>query len=771
MSVPRRGSIQPCVLCRVTLFDKSEFMPMRISLATSSLCLLLWSASTIRVVEAQVQTDSGSQRILPLPEGRLSDFQTQMELLQRLRSLVESSRKPDQPSSASPEDAPKIDARQMEQLQQALQQLQSQLPPGMTPPDLGSIPKDQVDQAMANPAVQQQLKEMLEQFSRDGLLPKGNDSTGSSPMPPQKSWQSLKDAMKKLSEIAQGGKQKPQNETDSPASSTEPPTTKEPTPATGVKPKQIGTNGNGKKIAADIGNPRPAANGTESNGTNENDAETDDPNSQRQQSLQAFQEILERYKKAQQEGNHGTVGGEAELDDNSLPEIRPGTGLPHDRKAGDENNQGSSNRILRRPDRAAPIEPPLNSDRRMSRQGEVVPPLDSQNTERFPRDIDQEADPGSPSTNTPAPNAAEKAGTSGSLPKSSSDSPPSVSEFLQQQFRDGFPSPGSSETDQRSMSRSGKQSPSAQPPGGSSRDGSVEINESNSANRTAPPNMDVRQELEKRGLRGTLQKLVEKARQESNSQQAQGDQQRSESTTNQSGNPNDPTTGGQSASNAGFRKSIQDLLGGLDHRMEDIAKDAEFRDRPANPRSPSNSEWQPAPSNSGDRSNKWNSAASNFFKDISTAPQAPSVAPSFDSGGSSISAETPVAIGSLLLVGLGLLGLVGIIVFLMRRPLMKIVSSATGIAGQKQVVRAGDIRSRDDVITAFHQLALNPKQIVEAWWTHQAAARTLAAASPQQEVAVQTLAEIYEQARYLPEDVELPADQIQSARSALAQCQ
>ena len=55
--------------------------------------------------------------------------------------------------------------------------------------------------------------------------------------------------------------------------------------------------------------------------------------------------------------------------------------------------------------------------------------------------------------------------------------------------------------------------------------------------------------------------------------------------------------------------------------------------------------------------------------------------------------------------------------------------------------------------------------------THRAAAHKLATASPQQEVAVQTLAAIYEQARYLPEDIELPDHQIQSARSALAQCQ
>ena len=94
--------------------------------------------------------------------------------------------------------------------------------------------------------------------------------------------------------------------------------------------------------------------------------------------------------------------------------------------------------------------------------------------------------------------------------------------------------------------------------------------------------------------------------------------------------------------------------------------------------------------------------------------------------------------------------------FCLRRPLLKMVSEATGIAVPKRIRPPEEIRSREDVISAFHALALNSRQHVESWWTHRAAAQKLAAASPLKENAVQTLAEIYEHARYLPDDVELP---------------
>ena len=205
--------------------------------------------------------------------------------------------------------------------------------------------------------------------------------------------------------------------------------------------------------------------------------------------------------------------------------------------------------------------------------------------------------------------------------------------------------------------------------------------------------------------------------------------------------------------------------------MQDIVKDAKFQDRPKDTQRPRDSTWKKSPRESESSLSRLGNAASGFFSDLSKAPQAPaSPLSSSGGGGSSMSHDAPLAMGSFLFVALGLLGLASIVAYLMRRPLLKLVTEATGIAGAKPVLKPGEIRSRADVIAAFHDLALSPKLLVETWWTHRAAAHKLAAESPKTRRAVDTLAEIYEQARYLPDDEELPADKIQSARIALAEC-
>ena len=158
--------------------------------------LILWLSGTS--VFAQLHgVDSSSQRILPLPESELSNSQTQMELLKRLRALVAGNDDAGKNDTANPEDvansknAPEIDDQQLEQLQQALKKLQDQLPPGIKPPELDSIPKEQLDRAMSDPAVQQQMKKMLEQFSKDGLLPKTDNGGNNSQFPPMPKAESM----------------------------------------------------------------------------------------------------------------------------------------------------------------------------------------------------------------------------------------------------------------------------------------------------------------------------------------------------------------------------------------------------------------------------------------------------------------------------------------------------------------------------------------------------------------------------------------------------
>lgn len=82
-----------------------------------------------------------------------------------------------------------------------------------------------------------------------------------------------------------------------------------------------------------------------------------------------------------------------------------------------------------------------------------------------------------------------------------------------------------------------------------------------------------------------------------------------------------------------------------------------------------------------------------------------------------------------------------------------------------------DIRSKADVVRAFHRMALHPARTVQEWWTHQMVTKEIAQTSPEQTYQVGVLSELYEQARYLPDDEEFTPEQIQEARQAIQRCE
>jgi hypothetical protein len=85
-------------------------------------------------------------------------------------------------------------------------------------------------------------------------------------------------------------------------------------------------------------------------------------------------------------------------------------------------------------------------------------------------------------------------------------------------------------------------------------------------------------------------------------------------------------------------------------------------------------------------------------------------------------------------------------------------------------LKPADINSRADVVRAFHEFALRSAQSVQSWWTHRTVQQAILEKAPEYRAAVETLANTYEQARYLPVEQELSAEQLESARSALQQC-
>ncbi|MCA9132414.1 MAG: hypothetical protein KDA45_04645 [Planctomycetales bacterium] len=87
----------------------------------------------------------------------------------------------------------------------------------------------------------------------------------------------------------------------------------------------------------------------------------------------------------------------------------------------------------------------------------------------------------------------------------------------------------------------------------------------------------------------------------------------------------------------------------------------------------------------------------------------------------------------------------------------------------RQVLQSG-IRTRADVVRAFHHYLTIAPQPTAEWWTHRYAAQRLVHGTPHLGSALQEFANLYEQARYLPPEVELSSAQIDRVQLVLRQC-
>jgi hypothetical protein len=99
-------------------------------------------------------------------------------------------------------------------------------------------------------------------------------------------------------------------------------------------------------------------------------------------------------------------------------------------------------------------------------------------------------------------------------------------------------------------------------------------------------------------------------------------------------------------------------------------------------------------------------------------------------------------------------------------------SSLEAQLGKADLLKQPDlIQSRSDVIRAFHQLAYRIAHPLETWSTHRGIARQVTNATPQIQTPLTLLADVYEQARYLPLDVRLTSEQLESVRKAIVECE
>ncbi len=169
------------------------------------------------------------------------------------------------------------------------------------------------------------------------------------------------------------------------------------------------------------------------------------------------------------------------------------------------------------------------------------------------------------------------------------------------------------------------------------------------------------------------------------------------------------------------------------------------------------------------------SGAPDLWKSVASAPRAArlrglSAAPS---GSASDSGRSP---GAGLLSGptaWGIVTIFALVVFvlLLARGRAKLLrtTAASEALGMQEVLAAG-IRTRGDVIRAFHRFVLQRPQPAASWWTHRDAAKRLCESAPHLRAEIHDLAGVYEQARYSPPDTELSGEQIDRVQAVLRQC-
>lgn len=110
--------------------------------------------------------------------------------------------------------------------------------------------------------------------------------------------------------------------------------------------------------------------------------------------------------------------------------------------------------------------------------------------------------------------------------------------------------------------------------------------------------------------------------------------------------------------------------------------------------------------------------------------------------------------------------LIGLLVWLSRRRVAELADATAAQAEWVRTVMAQGLKTRADVVRAFHQL-VKQSRAVSDWWTHRSIVKHFSSQTPQLATAISELAVVYEQARYYPEDVELSQQQLAQVRTLL----
>lgn len=774
--------------------------------------------SFAQVIGESEAPDRPSQRWLPLPisEENGVDLSERARLLQQLRDMVSSKAGNGSDDSSQP----KLSEKQLQQMEKALEDMREQVGEDKLP-NLESIPKEWIDQALSDPIVREQARKLLEQYARDRKLapdrtprdvdgvpfPKRqpNDKTRSHNTSPNKQSNANanadpnrtansnvdSDPLTKSQNVPLPNKtanNQPAISPDSEVASDvttprgEAPRGKSPNgdAAKGLTPKgqisndQAPTNQMPVDRAPDGRAPVDRAPDGQASDDQARDGQASDvgidapsppalPDALR---IQALRQLFEKLKSI--EGQRPTEISSPQKSSNSTaPNSSPST-----------NNPSTNNPRTNNPRTTSPSnENPRNSNGSSSNPAARSNPSSSQRNS-INNDSSKEMTPSPTQPDWPPRDGGKDPilDPSAVMPQSGTTSStrpdmgrPKQSEPTEPTTKPSSGLRASPLTHTPSSQTPGSKAPSSQLPRAGSnsqtRNGwptspSASDPSSGRSNSNFAPEVDLKTQLERDGLGRALQSIVEKTLKE------QG-----ESPVNS--NSKSRKTEKNTATSTAVPPTNQ------------VSQNQTSQSRPqSRPQSSNgiagNSPAERVPSVSRGSQNPNSSSSRTGIRDMATqlwdAVQSPPSESSSSSAAGSGTTDSGLGgsgfgwSGQLLLL-LAVCGLGIVLMLLLARKRVELAKAAREAdANVAREILTEGIRTRADVVRAFHRFVLRRAQPVATWWNHRYVARRLTESSPQLKSVILDLASVYEHARYLPPEVALSSDEIARVQAALKQC-
>ena len=659
---------------------------------------------------AAAQDGTMSHRRLELPRNSPSQPQAQLaRLLQFIQSMKGEDPSSKQQNSSSADDTTLLDFRQA--VGPELSSMLDRLPPNV------------VDDAMKDPATRSQVKDILQQFSKEGTLPefinrpKQNRTRSNSGSPSPRTGQPNRPR-------ASNGSTPPSTGQDSPQLGRSKANPDRPQPP-------VGSQQNAQNRLKDLIEQLRQRDSAPGNASQSNSGQPSNPSADQTDSEQ----IPETSPQGKQGGSN-TQMTESEWEERlrQLIQKQRESVQKQQGRSSKGNSPSNPKTDLQDPNRTA------SSDQNSINDVRAGSDLGSANS-TDPRDFGST----NPSQSSQNQNGNRSPRSNDLLAAPQGNQPvPSMSEFLEQ-MRDA-PAP-----DLKDLGVDLSAAGQGQKKGSLFADAIKQMDP-----------QDLREQAKKalqdKGFRSTLQNILKDAKRSAKQEAGSGD------------SPSDMIA--NIAAATGMEDTVLEALGGMTEELAEIAKNVKFQSRKSdgtnNEQGSANDSAATASSSDGSKSPSEKSAFGQFKESASKAINNFSETPNAAASDSATTDMLP-DLGSgnfstIVFVLLLIIGLIGCL-FVGSR-LMPVNEPETSEQVLATLLKQG-IRSKEDVIKAFHQFALKPPHETQHWWTHSKVVETVVHQYPQHSARIQLLAALYEQARYFPADSEFTDAQIQQAADAV----